>query len=544
MGSSRFFAALALLLLASGAGCVTPAAVLRNVEDKNNSVSKSADNEVSKPRISPSGPLHLHPAMQASLVCSISNIGDEIPGMHWEKYGSGLSGEENIEVQRLDNNTISLLIKYVTARDSGVYSCIVTYGGARISQTVEIHVYEEWVFVNQEVQVMPPLKHFSLNLSCEVEKDPKSIYTTWLRDGANVEYRNKQLKSEKYKLYKRGAILEIKDYNPDTDYGSYYCRILEIETGATTERRVAIGSDKYRKCMRECTLNCSHASYFWKKRLNNYKLSMDYVNFDRRSCSISIPIRNSSSIPRESFSQQTVGNMENPTTPEIDPDVPGISSDILRELRNLRLGDRLSQRRFSDCDVANLAETNRSDKEQRSEQNSRHCSFLRFNSTSESSSTPINTISSSSLTDTTSENVAGSFRDSPTDEDSLSSMFQQVKTVSIGLSLLVENVLFAEAGNRVWVAGWTHRIDFTGYKNTFSFCDELIKVGNMDVKGINDLPALFYESQKESSDPIVLVLRIAPYAKFVCLRKPIAENKSIGIHFYKLKNRCEMGYYG
>ncbi|PAV76503.1 hypothetical protein WR25_08782 isoform C [Diploscapter pachys] len=114
--------------------------------------------------------------------------------------------------------------------------------------------------------------------------------------------------------------------------------------------------------------------------------------------------------------------------------------------------------------------------------------------------------------------------------------FFQTKTVDIPLSLLIEHLLFVEAFGRVWVAGWTQQLEDKGYRHSFSFADELIQVGNTPIRGIDNIPDVFYTSSM-GPEPISLILRITPYAKIIRLKKPINPNKEIGIVMHKNKNR-------
>ncbi|KAK6766910.1 hypothetical protein RB195_026274 [Necator americanus] len=110
-----------------------------------------------------------------------------------------------------------------------------------------------------------------------------------------------------------------------------------------------------------------------------------------------------------------------------------------------------------------------------------------------------------------------------------------VKSVSLNLSVLVEQVLFVEVVGRVWVAGWSDAND-RQLSQLFAFCDELIEVENVPVQGIANIPQLFY-SLSTPGTPVNLLLRSIPLGVVYHLMKPITKSKEIGIRLHKNKNR-------
>ncbi|RCN39416.1 hypothetical protein ANCCAN_14655 [Ancylostoma caninum] len=110
-----------------------------------------------------------------------------------------------------------------------------------------------------------------------------------------------------------------------------------------------------------------------------------------------------------------------------------------------------------------------------------------------------------------------------------------VKSVSLNLSVLVEQVLFVEVAGRVWVAGWSEAND-RQLSQLFSFGDELIEVENTPVQGLSNIPQLFYTLSTPGT-PVNLLLRPTPFGVTYRLMKPIMKNKEIGIRLHKNKNR-------
>ncbi|EYB87476.1 hypothetical protein Y032_0262g577 [Ancylostoma ceylanicum] len=110
-----------------------------------------------------------------------------------------------------------------------------------------------------------------------------------------------------------------------------------------------------------------------------------------------------------------------------------------------------------------------------------------------------------------------------------------VKSVSLNLSVLVEQVLFVEVAGRVWVAGWSEAND-RQLSQLFNFGDELIEVENTPVQGLSNIPQLFYTLSTPGT-PVNLLLRPTPFGVTYRLMKPIMKNKEIGIRLHKNKNR-------
>ncbi|VDO95843.1 unnamed protein product [Heligmosomoides polygyrus] len=111
----------------------------------------------------------------------------------------------------------------------------------------------------------------------------------------------------------------------------------------------------------------------------------------------------------------------------------------------------------------------------------------------------------------------------------------QTRSVSLSLSVLVEQVLFVEAAGRIWVAGWCEAND-RHLSQLFSLGDELIEVENTPVQGFSSIPQLFYNLSTPGT-PVNLVLNMVPFGVTYRLMKPISRNKDIGIRLHKGKNR-------
>ncbi|WKY16687.1 hypothetical protein Q1695_001373 [Nippostrongylus brasiliensis] len=109
------------------------------------------------------------------------------------------------------------------------------------------------------------------------------------------------------------------------------------------------------------------------------------------------------------------------------------------------------------------------------------------------------------------------------------------RSVSLNLSVLVEQVLFVEVAGRIWVAGWCETND-RQLSQLFSFGDELIEVENIPVQGLSSIPQLFYNLSTPGT-PVNLLLRPTPFGITYRLMKPISRNKEIGIRLHKSKNR-------
>ncbi|KAK5974905.1 hypothetical protein GCK32_008680 [Trichostrongylus colubriformis] len=111
----------------------------------------------------------------------------------------------------------------------------------------------------------------------------------------------------------------------------------------------------------------------------------------------------------------------------------------------------------------------------------------------------------------------------------------RTRTVSLNLSVLVEQVLFVEVAGRVWVAGWSSANE-RQLGQLLSFGDELIEVENIPIQGFSSIPQMFYTLSTPGT-PVNLVLRPTPFGLTFRLMKPIAKNKEIGIRLHKNKNR-------
>ncbi|KJH46566.1 hypothetical protein DICVIV_07384 [Dictyocaulus viviparus] len=109
------------------------------------------------------------------------------------------------------------------------------------------------------------------------------------------------------------------------------------------------------------------------------------------------------------------------------------------------------------------------------------------------------------------------------------------RTVSLNLTILIEQVMFVDVAGRVWVAGWSEAND-RQLSPLFSFGDELVEVEKKPVHGIANVTQLLY-SLSTPGTPINLTLRPLPLGTTYRLIKPIGKNKELGIRLHKNKNR-------
>ncbi|PAV77451.1 hypothetical protein WR25_09222 [Diploscapter pachys] len=200
-------------------------------------------------------PVQKPAGQQISLLCVLKGLlpeSSEKPGIIWSKH-SGLKGD-HVEVKRLDARTLSLVIRNASSSDSGVYTCTAQTANAKYHKAVDVVVFEDLNFVEKQTMIGQVLPTASVNLSCEVKNEDESISTFWMRHGSFVG-------SEigRFKLYKKGAILEISNYNPSTDAGEYACKVSHGLSGSTIYRKFVVGTELESKrvfCSNMCTNVC------------------------------------------------------------------------------------------------------------------------------------------------------------------------------------------------------------------------------------------------------------------------------------------------
>ncbi|CAJ0583607.1 unnamed protein product, partial [Mesorhabditis spiculigera] len=112
---------------------------------------------------------------------------------------------------------------------------------------------------------------------------------------------------------------------------------------------------------------------------------------------------------------------------------------------------------------------------------------------------------------------------------------KQLRDISISLTMMIENVIIVDVGRRLWVAGWSRKVD-NQVSCIFRVGDELVKVGKCPVGDLEGLHSLYHRESKPGH-PLMLQIRPMPNAVTFQLTKPIQENKSLGIELHKQKNR-------
>ncbi|KAI1724440.1 hypothetical protein Ddc_05677 [Ditylenchus destructor] len=109
-----------------------------------------------------------------------------------------------------------------------------------------------------------------------------------------------------------------------------------------------------------------------------------------------------------------------------------------------------------------------------------------------------------------------------------------LKTISLLLTICIEDISFAEVGNKIWITGWNPVRDNL-LKNLIHFGDEVVQIGNEPVRNINQIPALFYANSLPGM-PIEIVIRPIPNGSTYSIAKPLNPKKSLGIAFHKKTN--------
>ncbi|CCD68815.1 Zwei Ig domain protein zig-6 [Caenorhabditis elegans] len=192
---------------------------------------------------------------QISLVCSIkkTDSNGEKPGMIWKKHG-GLDRTGNVEVKKLDDYTLGLIIRNSSVEDSGVYYCQAQVGSKVYMNKMDVIVFEDIVFRDKQLHFGQVLATASVNISCEVSAKKDSVITYWTRHGKQI------LEGGKHKFYSRGSILEIQNYQPEQDAGQYTCEVFHVSSGSSNTKTVTLGTTgekNYVACQQMCNSFCT-----------------------------------------------------------------------------------------------------------------------------------------------------------------------------------------------------------------------------------------------------------------------------------------------
>ncbi|CAO4385430.1 unnamed protein product [Caenorhabditis nigoni] len=217
------------------------------------SVAVAADDEITISISPKANPVQKPIGHQISLVCSVKGAGDEKPGMIWKKHG-GLDRTGNVEVKKLDENNLGLIIRNSSVEDSGVYYCHAQVGSKKYMNKMDVIVFEDIVFSDKQLHLGQVLATASVNISCEVSAKKDSVITYWTRHGKQV------LEGGKHKFYKGGAILEIQNYQPEQDAGQYTCEVFHVSSGSSNTKTVTLGTTvekNYVACHQMCNSFCT-----------------------------------------------------------------------------------------------------------------------------------------------------------------------------------------------------------------------------------------------------------------------------------------------
>ncbi|CAI2357071.1 unnamed protein product [Caenorhabditis sp. 36 PRJEB53466] len=190
---------------------------------------------------------------QISLVCSVKGSGLEKPGLIWKKHG-GLDRTGNVEIKKLDDYTLGLIIRNSSVDDSGVYYCQAQVGSKVFMNKMDVIVFEDIVFRDKQLHFGQILATASVNISCEVSAKKDSVITYWTRHGKQV------LEGGKYKFYNGGSILEIQNYQPEQDAGQYICEVFHVNSGSSNSKTVTLGTTgekNYVACQQMCNSFCT-----------------------------------------------------------------------------------------------------------------------------------------------------------------------------------------------------------------------------------------------------------------------------------------------
>lgn len=190
---------------------------------------------------------------QISLVCSVKGDLQEKPGMMWKKHG-GLDRTGNVEIKKLDDRTLGLIIRNSSVEDSGLYYCHVQVGSKVFMNKMDVIVFEDIVFRDKQLHIGQVLATASVNISCEVSAKKESVITYWTRHGKQI------LEGGKYKFYNNGSILEIQNYQPEQDAGQFVCEVFHVSSGSSNTKTVTLGTageKNYVACQQMCNSFCT-----------------------------------------------------------------------------------------------------------------------------------------------------------------------------------------------------------------------------------------------------------------------------------------------
>lgn len=108
------------------------------------------------------------------------------------------------------------------------------------------------------------------------------------------------------------------------------------------------------------------------------------------------------------------------------------------------------------------------------------------------------------------------------------------RKISLALSVLVENVAFVDNGKKIWIAGWSPKVD-TNLRNIVHFGDEVVKISGIEIQNIQQLSEIYAKTRP--GVPIELLLRANPRSKVFTLLKTENPKKEMGIVLHKKKNK-------
>ncbi|CAI5454585.1 unnamed protein product [Caenorhabditis angaria] len=197
---------------------------------------------------------------QVSIVCTVRGYNKDKPGVLWKTHG-GLDRTGNVEIKKLDEYTLALVIRNSTIEDSGVYTCRAQIGDKIVTNSVDIVIFEDLVFAEKQLNYGEVLATTSVNVSCEVTAKQSNVVTYWTRHEKKIRL------GDKFQTYKGGALLEIRNYQPDEDAGQYTCEVFHVPSGASTSRTITLGTiseNNLVACQLMCNAFCAEAQNQFK----------------------------------------------------------------------------------------------------------------------------------------------------------------------------------------------------------------------------------------------------------------------------------------
>uniref|UniRef100_A0A1I7YWR6 PH domain-containing protein n=1 Tax=Steinernema glaseri TaxID=37863 RepID=A0A1I7YWR6_9BILA len=111
------------------------------------------------------------------------------------------------------------------------------------------------------------------------------------------------------------------------------------------------------------------------------------------------------------------------------------------------------------------------------------------------------------------------------------------RLVYLQLSTCIEHLALVEIDGRVWVAGWTPESN-KHLGQVLRVGDEIIEIGEVEVKGIAQVPTLLH-TQSIPGNPVSVRVRPVPTGRVCTFVKPLSGPKTLGITLHKKKNRID-----